>query len=109
MLDAYTRESITVIAQRYLSVLRFCRWSKLVRHQKPALFGSEIRMERSHSIFCTNRHKIDITLYCSLVGLNTSTEEKDIQLCLLVKQTGTIIADDMYVYIGLVCTAITYL
>ena len=60
MLDAHTRELITIITQRYLSVLRFCRWSKLVRHQKSARFGSEIRMERSHSIFCTNRHKIDI-------------------------------------------------
>ena len=31
-----------------------------MRHQKSALFGSEIRMERSHSTFCTNRYKIDI-------------------------------------------------
>ena len=61
VLDAHTRKPITVITQRYLSVLRFCRWSKLGHHQKSALFGSGIRLERSHSIFCTNRHKIDIT------------------------------------------------
>ena len=62
MLDVHTREPLTVITQRYLSVLLFCRSSKLVRHQKSALFGgSEIRLERQHSIFCTNRHKIDIT------------------------------------------------
>ena len=27
MLDAHTREPITVITERYLGVLRFCRWS----------------------------------------------------------------------------------
>ena len=84
MLDAHTREPITVITQRCLSVLRFCRWSKMVRHQKSALFCSEIRMERSHSIFCTNHHKIDIITtvllyYCSLVGLNTSIQEKTVE------------------------------
>ena len=46
----------------------FCRWSKLVHNQKSALFGSEIRVERSYSIFCTNRHKIDIiTVVCVCV------------------------------------------
>ena len=58
--DAHTRDQITVITQKIPERLRFCRWSMLVRHQKSALFGSEIRMERSHSILCTNRHKIDI-------------------------------------------------
>ena len=61
VLDAHAREPITVITQRYLGVLRFCRWSKLGHHQKLALFISEFRVERSHSMFCTNRHKIDIT------------------------------------------------
>ena len=32
-----------------------------MHHQKYALFGSEIRVESSHSIFCTNRHKLDRT------------------------------------------------
>ena len=36
------------------------------------------------------------------------SQTPDIQLCLLVQQTGTIIADDMYVCIELVCTATTY-
>ena len=71
MLDVHTREPITVITQRYLGVLRFCRWSQPGRHQKSALFLSEIRMERSHSVFCTNCHKIDITTgYCSWVELH---------------------------------------
>ena len=46
VLDVYTREPIKILTQRYLSILRFCKWSKLVRHQKSALFGSEIRRER---------------------------------------------------------------
>ena len=33
----------TVITERYLSVIRFCRWSKLGHHQKSALFDSETR------------------------------------------------------------------
>ena len=61
VLDEHTREPITVITQRYQGVLRFCKLSKLGHHQKSALFGSDTRVERSHSIFCTNRHKIDIT------------------------------------------------
>ena len=61
VLDAHTREPIAVITKRCLSVLRFYRWSKVVRNQKSALFGSEICVKRLHSIFCTNRHKIDIT------------------------------------------------
>ena len=51
----------TVITERYLSVLRFCKWSKLGHHQKFSLFGFEIRVEMSQSILCTNRHNIDIT------------------------------------------------
>ena len=54
-------EPITIITQRYLGILRFCRWSKFVHRQKLALFISEIRVEISHSMFCTNRHKMDIT------------------------------------------------
>ena len=43
----------------------FCRWSELGHNQTSALFISEIRVERSHSMFCTNCHKIDITTgYC---------------------------------------------
>ena len=61
VLDADIREPVTVIIQIYLGVLRLCIWSKVVRHEESALFGSEIRVERSHSIFGTNRHKIDIT------------------------------------------------
>ena len=68
MLDAHTREPITVNTQRYLSALRFfSRWFKLVRHQKSALFGSENRVERSHSIFRTNHHKFDITTVLYIV------------------------------------------
>ena len=59
VLDAHARD--TFITQRYLGVLRFFKWSKLGHHQKLALFISGIRVERSHSMFCTNRHKIDIT------------------------------------------------
>ena len=47
VLDAHNREPVTAITQRYLGVLRFCRWSKLGHHQKLALFISEIRVERS--------------------------------------------------------------
>ena len=66
VLDAHTREPITVITERYLGVLRFCRWSPPGHNQKLAQFISEIRVERSHSMFCTNCHKIDITTgYCS--------------------------------------------
>ena len=80
VLDAHTREPITVITERYLGVLRFCTWSQPGHNQKSALFISEIRVERSHSIFCTNCHKIDITTgyYCIIVGLggNTCIQEK---------------------------------
>ena len=61
VLDAHTREPITVITHRYLSILSFCIWSKFGHHQKSAPFGSEIRVERPHSTFYTKRHKIDIT------------------------------------------------
>ena len=41
-------------------------------------------MERSTSIFCTNRHTIDITtVYCSLVGLNTSLKGKTMEIRIL--------------------------
>ena len=62
----HTRETITAITERYLGVLRFCRWSQPGHNQKLAQFVSEIGVERSHSMFCTNCHKIDITTgYCS--------------------------------------------
>ena len=46
VLDAHTREPITVITQRYLGVLRFCRWSQPGHNQKLAHLISEIRVER---------------------------------------------------------------
>ena len=103
---------ITVITQRYLSVLRFCRWSKLGHHQKWALLVSEIRVERSHSIFCTNRHK-NRHNYCTSTlksvgakyihtrknnGIYYASQTPDIQLRLLVQHIGTTIADVMYVF-----------
>ena len=68
VLDAHTREPITVITERYLGVLRFCRWSQPGHYQKLAHLISEIRVERSHLMFCTNCHKIDITTGCTVVG-----------------------------------------
>ena len=71
VLDAHTRETITVITERYLGVLRFCRWSQPGHNQKLAHLISEIRVERSHLRFCTNCHKIDITTgYCSWVEIH---------------------------------------
>ena len=71
VLDAHTREPITVITEIYLSVLRFCRWSQPGHNQKLAHFIPEFRVERSHSMFCTNCHKIDITAgYCSWVEIH---------------------------------------
>ena len=60
VLDAHTREPITVITERYLVVLRFCRWPQPGHNQKLAHLISEIRVERSHLMLCTNCHKIDI-------------------------------------------------
>ena len=75
-------------------------------------------------MFCTNCHKIDITTgYLQQLGGNTSIQEKAIlevefsmlhrhlifSFVLLVQQTGTIIADDMYLCIELVSIATTYL
>ena len=71
VLDAHTRESITVITEIYLGILRCCRWSRPGHNQKLAQFISEIRVERSPSMFCTNCHKIDITTgYCSWVEIH---------------------------------------
>ena len=109
MLDAHTREPITVITERYLGILRSCGWSQPGHNQKLAHLIPEIRVERSHSMFCTNCHKIDITTgYCSWVEIHPY-KKPDIQLRLLVQQTGTIIADDLYLCIELVSTATTYL
>ena len=71
VLDAHTREPITIIAERNLGILRFCRWSQPGHNQKLAHFIAEIRVERSHSMFCTNCHKIDITTgYCTWVEIH---------------------------------------
>ena len=61
VLDAHTCEPITVITRRCLGVLRFFRWSQPGHNQKLAHLLSEILVERSHLMFCTNCHKIDIT------------------------------------------------
>ena len=61
VLDAHTREKITVIRERYLGVLRSCKWSQPGHNQKLAHLISEIRVEISHLMFCTNCHEIDIT------------------------------------------------
>ena len=71
VLDEHTREPITVIAEIYLGVLCFCRWPQPGHNQKLAHFISDIRVERSHLMFCTNCHKIDITTgYCSRVEIH---------------------------------------
>ena len=79
VLDAHTREPITVITEMYLGVSRFCRWSQPRHNQKLAHSIYETRVERSHSMFCTNCHKIDITTgYWLSLGGNTSIQEKTI-------------------------------
>ena len=83
VLDAHNREPTTIITQRYLSFLHFCRWSKLGHHKKSALFISKIRVERSHSILCTIVTKSTQLLYCSLVGLNASIQEKKMEFSML--------------------------
>ena len=68
---AHTREPITVITERFLDVLRFCRWSRPGHNQTLAQFIPEIRVERSLSMFCTNCPKIDVTTeYCSWVEIH---------------------------------------
>ena len=77
VLDAHTREPVTVITERYLGVLRFCRWSQPGHNQKLAHLMSEIRVERSHLMFCINCHKIDITTgYCSWVEIHPYTKKQ---------------------------------
>ena len=76
VLNAHTREPITVITERYLGVLRFCRWSQPGHNQTLAHIIPEIRVERSHLMFCTNCHKIDITTgYCSWVEIHPYKEK----------------------------------
>ena len=118
VLDARTREPITVITEIYLGVLRFCRWSQPGHNQKLAHLISEIRVERSHLMFCNNCHEIDITTgYCSWVEIHPY-KKKQYQVefsmlhrhlifnfVLLVQHAGTIIADDLYLCIELVSTA----
>ena len=71
VLDAHTHEPITVITERYLGVLRFCRWSQPGHNLKLAHLIPDIRVDRSHLMFCTNCHKIDITTgYCSWVEIH---------------------------------------
>ena len=74
VLDAHTREPIPVITERYLSVLRFCRWSQPGHNQNLAHFIAEIRVERSHSMFCTKQIVTKSTLittgYCSWVEIH---------------------------------------
>ena len=74
-------------------------------------------------MFCINCHKIDITTGYLQLGGTTSMQEKAIleaefsmlhrnlmfSFVLLVQQTGTIIADDLYLCIELVSMAPTYL
>ena len=73
-------------------------------------------------MFCTNCHKIDITTGYLKLGGNTSMQEKAVlevefsmlhrhlifSFVLLVQQTGTIIADDLYLCIELVWPPLTY-
>ena len=77
VLYAHTCEPTTVITERYLGVLRFCRRSQPGHNQKSALFISEIRVERSHSMFCTNCHTIDISTgyYYSWVEIHPYKEK----------------------------------
>ena len=82
VLDAHTREPITVITERYLGVLRFCRWSQPGHNQKLAHLISEIRVKRSHLMFCTNCHKIDITTgYCSWVEIHPYKKKQKNLVC----------------------------
>ena len=76
-------------------------------------------------MLCTNCHKIDIAIGYLQLGGNTSihVQERAIlevefsmlhrhlifSFVLLVQQTGTIIADDLYLCIELVSMATTYL
>ena len=79
VLDAHTRGPITVTTERYLGVLRFCRWSQPGHNQKLAHLISEIRVERSHLMFCTNCHKIGITTgycLCSWVEIHPYKKKK---------------------------------
>ena len=86
VLDAHTREPITVTTESFLDILRFCRRSQSGHDQKLAQFISETRVERSHLVFCTNCHKIDITTgYCSWVEIHPYKKTQNN----LVRFTGT--------------------
>ena len=72
VLDAHTREPVTVITERYLGVLRFCRWPQPGNNQKLAHLISEIRVERSLDVLYKlpqNRHNY-CAGYCSLVEIH---------------------------------------
>ena len=73
-------------------------------------------------MFCTNCNKIDTTTGYLQLGGNTSIQEKailEVEFTMLhrhlifsfvlLEQTGTIIADDLYLCIELVSMATTYL
>ena len=72
VLDAHIREPITVITERYLGVLRFCRWSQPGHHQKSALIISKIRVEITLDVLyklSQNRHNYWVE-YCSWVEIH---------------------------------------
>ena len=84
VLDAHTREPITVITERYLDVLRFGRWSQPGHNQKLTQFISEIRVKRTIDVLyklSQNRHNYWV-LY---LGGNTSIQEKTIEFSILYR------------------------
>ena len=75
---------------------------------------------RDHARCCVQIVTKSTQLLCTVVGWKCirtrknniiwdASQTPDIQFCLLVQQTGTIIADDLYLCIQLVSTATTYL
>ena len=87
-----------------------------MRHEKSALFGSEIDMERSHSIFCTNRHKMDITTVLKSSGAKYINTRKTMKYSMLHRH---LIFSFVYWYsrqvlllmictVCIVCTVTTY-
>ena len=67
VLDAHTREPITVITEIYLGDLRFSRWSQAGHNQKLVQFISEIRVdgEITHDVLyklSQNRHNYWVLL-----------------------------------------------
>ena len=82
VLDAHTREPTTVITERYLGVLRFCRWSQPGHNQKLAHSISEIRVEITLDVLYKlpqNRYNY----WVPYLGGNTSIQEKAIEFSML--------------------------